>query len=284
MKKLILLFLITFLTSLSIYSQEYHYSEGNFTKQIIPLIFDNGCPVIEIKIDGKLFHLLIDTGAEDAIVKLTHNALKKILVTTQTGEDRTFDYKGNSYQNMKFSISSLKIGELEFRNVNASEELRTTIEEDGIIGNQLQKKFNVLFDYKAERMVLYPLNSYPEEIKNESWTKINIEHNNIGLTLNCRTELAERDLKFCLDTGVGSIENGKTYGILKTTALDKEREKNETINIEKLQIDGINLAPFDFKFLDFNIPPIDGFLGNNFFTKYKVLIDFNHNLIYLKKY
>jgi hypothetical protein len=185
---------------------------------------------------------------------------------------------------MRFIISSLKIGKLEFRNLNGTEELRSAIKEDGIIGNQLLKKFNVMFDYKAERMILYPLNSYPDEIKNDNWTKINIGHNNIGLILSCRTNLTEKELMFCLDTGVGSIENGKTYGIIRPNALDKAKGNGESVNVQKFIVDGNNLAPFDFKFIDFLIPSIDGFLGHNFFVKYKVLIDFNNNLLYLKKY
>jgi len=283
MKKQIIFFLFTIFISSVIFPQEYQY-EGIFSQEIIPLSFVDGCPVIEIKIDGRSFHLLIDTGAEDAIVKLTPVTLKKILVTTRSGEESTYDYKGNKYQNMKFSISSLKIGKLEFKNINATEELRSTIKEDGIIGNQLLKKFNELFDYKTGKMILYPLNRYPDEIKNDNWTKINIGHNNIGLILSCKTDLTDKVLNFCLDTGVGSIENGKSYGIIKPDALNKARENGETINVQKFIVDGFNLAPFDFKFMDFKIPPVDGFLGNNFFTKFKVLIDFNNNLLYLIKY
>jgi hypothetical protein len=56
------------------------------------------------------------------------------------------------------------------------------------------------------------------------------------------------------------------------------------VNIEKFIVDGNNLAPFDFKFIDYKIPSVDGFLGNNFFSKYIVLIDFSNNLLYLKRY
>jgi len=284
MKKNKLYFFLTFLISISIYSQEYQYSEGNFSQETIPIIFANGCPIIEVNIDGQLFHLLIDTGAEDATVKLTPSTLKKILVTTRSGEEQTFDYNGKTYQNMRFIISSLKIGKLEFRNLNGIEELRSGIKEDGIIGNQLLKNFNVMFDYKAETMILYPLNSYPDEISNNNWIKINALHNNIGIILICKTELTEKELKFCLDTGVGSIENGKTYGIIKPNAFDKTKANGGTVDVQKFIVDRNNLAPFDFKFIEFKVSSIDGFLGNNFFAKYKVLIDFNQNLLYLKKY
>ena len=66
--------------------------------------------------------------------------------------------------------------------------------------------------------------------------------------------------------------------------MNQAKRNGESVNVQKFIADGNNIGPFDFKFIDFKIPSVDGFLGNNFFTKYKVLIDFNNNLLYLKKY
>jgi predicted aspartyl protease len=284
MKKQFIFFLFAIFITITIFPQEHLIAPGNFRSAIIPLKFDNGCPVIEAKIDGITFHLLIDTGAEDAVVKLTPSALKKILVTTRSGEEQTYDYKGNAYKNMRFILSSFKIGDLEFTNLNATQELRSAVIEDGIIGNKLLKMFNVMFDYKSEKMILFALNSSPDEINNDNWIKLKIEHNNIGLILSCKTDLSEKELKFCLDTGVGSFENGKTYGIINPNVSNQVRRNGGSVNVQKFIVDGNNLAPFDFKFIDFKISSVDGFLGNNFFIKYKVLIDFNNNCLYLKKY
>ena len=284
MKKRIICFLFTIFISKTIFPQEHLIAPANFRKAIIPLTFDNGCPVIEAKIDGITFHLLIDTGAEDAVVNLTPSSLKKILVTTSSGEEQTYDYKGNAYKNMRFILSSFKIGELEFTNLNATQELRSAVIEDGIIGNKLLKMFNVMFDYKLEKMILFALNSFSYDINNNNWTKLKIEHNNIGLILSCKTDLSDKELKFCLDTGVGSIENGKSYGIINPNLLNQANRIGGSVNVQKFIVDGYNIGPFDFKFIDFKISSVDGFLGNNFFAKYKVLIDFNNNLLYLGKY
>ena len=35
--------------------------------------------------------------------------------------------------------------------------------------------------------------------------------------------------------------------------------------------------------LDFKQPPVNGFLGNNFLSRYKVFIDFNQEALFVKK-
>ena len=52
---------------------------------------------------------------------------------------------------------------------------------------------------------------------------------------------------------------------------------------EHFYIDGIDCGMMRFHKSDFKEPPVDGALGHNFFSEFKVLIDFDQNLLFIKK-
>ncbi|NCD09474.1 MAG: hypothetical protein EOL98_08620 [Negativicutes bacterium] len=59
--------------------------------------------------------------------------------------------------------------------------------------------------------------------------------------------------------------------------------KDSRIYTDSLILDGKNIGKMDFYCFDFTEPAVDGFLGYNFLTKYKVFLDFTKDIMYIKK-
>jgi len=255
---------------------------------IVPLELDGkmkGMPIVKVKIGEKVLRLALDTGADKVFFAITPNALNEINVKYSTDIEKNLDAKGTLYKSRTFEIPEVKIGELQLNNVTASEELRDSPDDsDGIIGNRLFDYFNVLIDYSQSHMILYPNTSLPSDLELSHWTQISFKHEDIGIVIQGRLGNQERNLRFCLDSGaVSANEEGKPLGLLRSNSLvAQDKVKDTKTYTDYLTIGGENIGTMDFYFLNFTQPPVDGFLGYNFFSKYKVFIDFTKQVMYIK--
>jgi hypothetical protein len=244
--------------------------------------------MVEITIHYQKFFLVIDTGADYATLLLKPAALQRITVHYLEDDQRSLDSQGKAYTARRFEIPSVQLGKLHFTNFQADEELREPAsEDDGNIGNHLLNHFYALFDYQDSKMVLYPklaqAGNYPRELGLKTWQKIHFIHNNLGIILNGKFDGCDQELQFCLDTGMTYQDEGISYGIVKPGHLQELSKGKHSLMTEHFYMDGIDCGMMRFQEYDFKEPPVDGFLGHNFFSQYKVLIDFDQRVLFIKK-
>ena len=257
----------------------------NFIKEEIPLSFvSGGLPIVEVNIEDKIYHLVLDTGADSITMAFTPAALKSISTQYIDSRKKSVDISGKIYQKRQFKIPSLSIGKIKISNLIAEEELRNFVPSDGIVGNQFLKHFNIYFDYQNLKVVLYSKDAYPQEFDLKKWQEIPFEHNEIGIILRGKFSHNKKELMFCLDTAMCSIINGKSHGLLRPQKIPRLFNKKKAYEVDSFYIEGIDFGPMSFMTLDFKEPPIDGFLGHNFFSCYKVFIDFDRKVLFIKKY
>jgi hypothetical protein len=265
------------------------YEENNkkIVSVIVPLELNGkmkGMPIVEVKIGEKVLHLSLDTGADQVLVAIKPIALKGTNVKYSNASEKNFDATGILHKSRTFEIPEVKIGELQLNNVAAREDLRDYDDSDGIIGNRLFDSFNVLIDYSQSQMILYPKTSLPFDLELAQWTQISFKHEDIGIVIQGQFGKQPKNLRLCLDSGaVATNEEGKPFGLLRSKSLTaQDRIKDIKTYTDDLTIDGENIGTMDFYILDFAQPPVDGFLGYNFFSKYKVFIDFTKQVMYIK--
>lgn len=282
---IILMFSILFTTICFSATEPEYFTLVNkdFQKAVLPLSFVKGLPVVEVKIQSKTFRLILDTGADHVTICLKPHVKDNINVKYLDRGDNTLDIYGKVYRNQHFLIPELQIGKLHFTNFTVGEELRDFVPVDGIIGNRFLKNFYVLFDYQKNRVVLYPKGEYPPELNLRKWRRIDFEHNNIGIIISVKIDAFDRELKLCLDSGSGSSGKKKS-GLLRAKDLKNLTEKiGHMVTYDHVFIDGIDLGRVDFFIDDFKEPPVDGFFGDYFFSRFKTLIDFDREVLFVKE-
>lgn len=282
---IITIFLFVFLSSVSFSAERYlDYEDSNFSKIILPLTFSMGLPVVKVKIQNKVLKLIVDTGADLTYIALKPDKLKLLETELITENAKSTDVYGSSYTIRQKQIPELYLGKLKVRDLMAREEARSFVPEDGIIGNMLLKKFHLLLDYRNAQLVLYSTGKpYPENLNLNEWGKIGFEHNDMGIILQGKMLAFEKELKFVLDTGSSSANNGEPCGLLLSKYFPGLKG---IIYFEspQLNVGGQELGKMGFQVVNFEEPPVDGFLGNVFFLEYKVFIDFGKNTLWIKKY
>lgn len=282
---IILMFCILFTTICFSATEPEYFTlvDKDFSKAVLPLSFVNGLPVVAVTIEGQLFRLILDTGADKTTIDLKPDAINKIKVKYLEDVKNSLDVYGNAYQSRSFEIPQLQLGKLKFTDFIAGEELRDFILVDGIIGNCFLKNFYVLFDYQKNRAVLYPKGEYPSELNLDKWRQIEFEHNDIGIIISVKIDAFDRELKFCLDSGSGS-SGIKKSGLLRAKDLEGLSEKiGRLVTYDHVSIAGIDLSRVNFYVVDFKEPPVDGFFGDYFFNRFKTLIDFDRDVLFVKE-
>ena len=169
-----------------------------------------------------------------------------------------------------------------WNNVRAAEELRTFIRVDGIIGNKLWNDFSILIDYHNATLRLARMPCSPSQMGANVWPKVAYEHTNVGIVLACKIDGLTENLHLCLDTGASVIERGRASSVLNASVAARMLVAGETHFSSTLVIGGINFGAESFKLKEFKGVPVDGFLGNSFLMKHKVLIVFAERVLYIK--
>lgn len=280
-----LIFALFFVASVRVASMEdFSIINENFNWEEIPISFvSGGLPTVEVKVHNQTYRLLLDTGADSVTIAFVPSALERLNPTYLEAQKRSLDVYGNLYQERTFILSQMEIGNLKIANLIGSEELRGFVPCDGIIGNRFLKQFNVYIDYQNLKVRLYPQNTYPGELALDEWQKVSFEHNNIGIIVSGRLGRNKKEIKLCLDTGMCAFQNGRTYGLLRPQNMPGLFNKRKTYETKSFYMDGIDFGSMDFIAANFEQPPVDGFLGHNFFSRYKVFIDFNQEILYVKR-
>jgi hypothetical protein len=145
-----------------------------------------------------------------------------------------------------------------------------------------------VFDYKRLKITLFPKGNYPLKLNLDQWQKVHFEYDDydkkVGIILIAQIPELKRELKLCLDSGSSAFDNGKPYGTLRARNMPELPQEVRAVKYNQVVIDGLAPGPTGFRVKDYSEPPIDGFMGFNFFNSYKVFVDFDQKVLLAKKY
>ncbi|MFC1793208.1 hypothetical protein ACFL3Q_06435 [Planctomycetota bacterium] len=250
---------------------------------------------ITVIIDSIALNLFLDTGNPGASIDLTTKTLKKIEVTYTGETKKTWDYKADEFEGREYILPRVKIGDLEFTNIHATEHKMQRFS-DGTISFKFLQNYNVLIDFPNRNMRLYKLGYLPKYLRHQSWTPVNAFDRG-GFTLSLKMDGIEEDFIFALDNAAIALDDEqKPYGMIRLkSSFGDYLEKNDLIipkeddpaivgifNTSDLKLHGIKIPNLDFMVVDYKYPERDGLLGYNFFIKHPMFIDFKNDMLYVK--
>jgi hypothetical protein len=269
----------------------------------VPIVFNeeledghiDGNAYITVIIDSIPLNLFLDTGAPAASIDLTAKTLEKIEVTYTGQTKKTQNYKGDVFEGREYILPRVKIGDLEFTNIQATEH-KSRSSSDGVISFRFLHNYNVLIDFPNRNMRLYTLGYLPKYLRHQSWKPVNAFDRG-GFTLTLRLDSIEEDFIFALDNAAIALDDEqKPYGVIRLKSpLGQHLEKNGLITPKQddpaivgifsssdLKLDGIKIPDLDFMVVDYQYPKRDGLMGYHFFIKYPMFIDFKNKMLYIK--
>ena len=273
---------------------------SQFESTEVPIYFegDSNSPsyaYIDVLVNEVKLRLLIDTGHGYGTVSLPLSVLSELDVTYTGVSKENRDFKGQQYDSRHYLLSKVEIGSLVLDQVPGYEFLSRYGDLGGLIGLAFLNQFNVLIDYPNKRFGLYRKDFYPDYLKSQVWTKVQLIP---PLSLPVNLKDYEETFAFCLDTGAIAVDEEKhSYGMIRSkSTLGKLLQQNEILEPDPSDVEVLGkfssnqfrtpcdypLAPMDFMLVDYEYPKRDGFLGHNFFSKYSVFIDFRQDEIHLR--
>ena len=252
---------------------------------------------IDVLVNTVKLRLFIDTGHGYGTVSLPPAVLNELDVI-YTGETReNHDFKGDEYNSRQYLIPNIRIGSLVLHDLPGYELFTRYDDTSGLIGLVLLNQFNVLIDYPNRKFGLYRKDFYPDYLKSQSWTKVQLVP---PLSLPVKLKNYEETFTFCLDTGVIAVDAEKhSYGTIRSeSALGQLLQQEEAVEPDPSDVGILGkystnqlrtpcdypLVPMDFMLVNYKYPKRDGFLGHNFFSKYSVFIDFTQGEIHLRRH
>ncbi|WP_340614626.1 aspartyl protease family protein [Xenorhabdus thailandensis] len=268
-------------------------------------------PVANININGENQTFIIDTGSTTAL-HLSKNVSSKISgLVIEPEKFRSTDLAGKVFFNEKFKIPQISINGMVFNNIKGISltpwgmsltQKDTTSTSDNslstsdnylptsmVIGLDLFKGKVVLVDYKNQRLSVSDNLQALGINTDDSWSKLPLILTQEGAI-------------------VKVTQNAKSYNMILDTASTisifwKKRIKSVPVNIpcqavlESMKNEGCTASTFQLENTgvkkiklnsvlldgDFNQLNADGIIGNNFFKKHIILIDFVSNQLLIKE-
>ena len=272
---------------------------SQFESTEVPIHFtsDNNSPsyaYIDVIVNTVKLRIFIDTGHGYGTVSLPPSVLSELDVIYTGATKTNHDFKGDTYNSRHYLIPNIRFGSLVLNDLSGYELFTRYDDMTGLIGLALLNQFNVLIDYPNRKFGLYREDFYPDYLKSQVWTKVQLVP---PLSLPVKLKNYEETFTFCLDTGVIAVDKEKhSYGTIRSeSALGQLLQQNEILEPDPSDVGILGkfssnqlrtpcdypLVPMDFMLVDYKYPKRDGFLGHNFFSKYSVFIDFTQDEIHL---
>lgn len=255
-------------------------------------------PLIHSEIENIPYSLLVDLGGSRSLY-LKETNLKNLSLKKWTQETQLKDIKGNVYLSDQYQVPKVKIGPLEFQNVEVVEEKiefsenniiwnsikntnpnRKASKIDGSIGCPLFQNYCCLFDFPNS--AIYLGKSFDKDISHKNFVKVPFTLEKYGVVLSVETDQGLH--RFSLDTGAG-------FSVIRNSLIDKMhlKELGKGTNrwyfqTKKMTLDGYNFGQWEFALYpiaeEFDI---DGSLGIDFFKEHAIYLDFSNRIAYIKK-
>jgi len=273
-----------------------------FAETTIPLSFNtgnpepHGLPSMEIIIQGKKIPLILDSGASKSEVTLSKKALNGLKVEFTGNQICTTALDGEHCE-PEFVIAELTLGNIVLKNVNGTlmEELwggddtdfiSTEASDNGVIGYDFFKRFNVMLDYPNREVVFFSIDEKLKKYNISDWISI-------PFTEHLKTKVILNNEVITLGWDTGSVPSIIKKNVASKMVPSKckqdtpygKRDDCEQIitNSFKIFANLINLPPTWFLIKD--IPqeaPFDGIIGSNFYMEHVIYFDFKNQQILIK--
>ena len=191
----ILAFLVVFLL--------FETSYGQTFQDTIPFRNDLGLIIIPIMFNGMEKEFAFDTGAEHSVAygwakESLQKTNKSITITSSSGLKSSMRF----YKSGTIELGSRKIRG--HRILNAQEnEFFSCHQIDGILGVDIIKEFHWIIDYPNKRLIMYPTNFTPPQVKNMHELHFTFHKNRPYVFLKRK----ENTFRFLLDTGAGGYSD-----------------------------------------------------------------------------
>ncbi|WP_434524897.1 aspartyl protease family protein [Photorhabdus asymbiotica] len=254
-------------------------------------------PIANLEIDGKTQDLMIDTGSTIGL-HLSKNLMSKISgLVIEPEKARSTDLTGKIFLNDKFNIPQLSINGMMFKNVTGVSLTPWGMKLIGdnnlpssmVMGLDLFKGKVVLIDYKSRKL---SVSDHLQELGvnvDKGWIKLPLRLTKEGIAVKVSQNF--KSYNMVLDTGASVSmfwkERLKSPPVnISCQAVVKEMDNEgcvaSTFQLDEMGVEGIKLNSV---LVDggFNQLDTDGLIGNNFFNKYAVLIDFPGKRLFIKE-
>jgi predicted aspartyl protease len=232
---------------------------------IIPLKNAGRLFMVEAEIDGQSGNLIFDTGSSGIVLNRTYFR-KYVPVERQNSNGIT----GGVDKPTLVNVGKLKISEVELSKFTATVADLSHIENCkgvkvlGLFGLGMIKNFEIVIDFNRQILHLYKIDKEGNRINSSSPAFIADYSQNVmfsGNILFLKGTVADKELKFCLDTGaetnVISSESGKE--VLKTISIT---HKSDLQGVGSKRSDVIMGTMSDFKFGTREMPGMTSMITN----------------------
>jgi hypothetical protein len=258
----------------------------------IPLRFENGYPVLVLAAGKNPVELFLDTGAAGVAVALPSATVRR-LGLAEHGKTRTLKTNFGKIRYRRVTLPEARLENLVFRNTECDRcdsALAAPFGRRGLLGLALIRGFHTLIDYSDSTIEIFRRDARPACLNSGKWERIPFEDNRDGMMVRLAMEGIPRPLKWLLDTGaIASNPEGTRYqNLLKSEHFKKltgagERggrafAENRTLFDGSARLDSLNFLALDFR----EPGGVDGFLGADFFMKYRVLVDFQAEALWIQ--
>jgi len=290
-------------------SQVSQYNSVDQTKITIPFEYINNFIIVDIFLNNKLpLKFILDTGAQHTIITKKEVAevlgLKYVKEFKIIGADMERELIAHLVTNIEMNISDLKEENLQMLVMEEDyflfEEL-TGLRIQGILGGNFLKKHTIEFDYKRKKLTLHnPIFFQPNKkfaeipitvVNNKPFIKSDIILQNLdslekanllidsgaGLTLlldageNEQISIPENAVPGNIGTGLGGDLVG-FFGLIPEISIGKFKLKNIPTNFQVIKNDSMEHV----------LPKRSGIIGNQILDRFKVIIDYRRDKLYLQ--
>lgn len=295
LKHLLFIFILIIPSQVGAQSKKFWNTGSAELTQVVeklPFHYQNDLPFIEVKIKGKIYNFLFDSGAPTVISNAIYNELGlKISFESEVGDSQ------KSVQKQIFTVlPELSLGNIVFKNISAVVVDLTPpefkcLQVDGIIGSNqmaiLYWKINYLENSMLASKDLQSL------INDDTFSKIPFKSNK-QKTPFIKSKIENKDISMELDTGSsGKLQiNSSEFAIEKNFSKDRylissginsiglygpANVKDEyTFKINKFSLAELEFENKIFETGDLNL------IGNKFLKDFEFILDWKKNNLYLK--
>jgi len=185
-----------------------------------------------------------------------------------------------------YEVDLIEIGDIKFPNAQVIEDYHdneyrewfsSRLDAYGFIGRGMLSQYKVVIDYLRQELTLIAPQAPTEQLALCEGIELPlVQGQDWGLVSKVETEIGE--LVLVWDTGTPAS------GVLKkrTDLSDLDFSDGDIFSTEKFIINGHDFGPETLEVWDWteNSPPIDGFIGHDFFAENVVCIDFpNYKIV-----
>ncbi len=251
-------------------------------------------PITKVEIQGKEYLLEIDLGSKFQI-SLNKDILEN-LKKHSCGSLKSRDVKGNAYEVAAYRLERIKIGDLTFKNVIATEVnenfvKNTTLWIDsentqprakrtvGKIGRALLENLNILIDIQQHSMLILGKDVTSTAHKFDKLNKVPFEIGRTGVILKTNTDFGEKKM---------SLDTGSTISFIRACPSEQDWAQNYQYGLPylrtlKFEIGNTDFGGMDLYLLDITseLNEIDGILGMDFLKNHVIYLDFHKKLAYV---